>query len=253
MAKFCTKCGKSLTEGEVCNCTPVVQPEPNVQPVVAQATSVAVAPQGNSLVNDCINIIKNFFKKPVDTLEENINENKFTNAMVMIVLNGLATGLFVVVLIKEVLGSMMGLLMGGYGSYASLMMGSSYQVEIPYFKYFIIVAIVGIVMQLLLGAAAYLISDKMFKGNTNIKKMITLFGFSSIILTAGLLVASICLFINATLGLIVYLVACILNTYYICKGLEFSCNTDRNKLAYVLVLTYAAVMIVVYLVSAILG
>ena len=241
MAKFCTKCGKALNEGEVCNCVQTVQP------VAATAT------QGNGLVNDCINIVKNFFKKPVDTLQGNINENNFTSALVMIVLNGLAMGLFVVVLLKEVLGSLTSLFtMGSYGSYASLM-GSSYSVEIPYFKYFIIVAIVGIVMQLLLGAAAYLISDKMFKGNTNIKKMITLFGFSSIILTAGLLVASICLFINATLGLFVYALASVLNTYYICKGLEFSCKTDRNKLGYVLVLTYAAVLLVTYLVSAILG
>lgn len=241
MAKFCTKCGKALKEGEICSCAQTVQPV---------ATS---ASQGNGLVNDCINIIKNFFQKPVDTLQENISENNFTNALVMIALNGLAIGLFVVVLMKQVLGSMMSLFtMGTYGSYASLM-GSSYSVEIPYFKYFIIATIVGIIMQLLLGAASYLVSDKMFKGNTNIKKMITLFGFSSIILTAGLLVASICLFINTTLGLFVYLIASILNTYYVCKGLEFSCKTDRNKLGYVLVLTYAAVLLVTYLVSAILG
>lgn len=241
MAKFCTRCGKALVEGEVCNCTPVVQSTP-------QQT---VAPQGKDLINDCINIIKNFFKKPVDTLQENINENKFTSALIMVVLNGLAMGLFAVVLIKELLGSMMGLFGGGYGSYAALM-GGSYSVEIPYFKYFMIVAIVGMVVQLLFGVASYVISDKLFKGNTNIKKMITLFGFSSIILTAGLLLAAICLFINATIGIYVFIIASILNTYYICKSLEFSCNTDRNKLGYVLVLTYASVMLVTYLISAIL-
>lgn len=241
MAKFCTKCGRALNEGEICNCVQTVQP------VAVAAT------QGNGLVNDCINIIKNFFKKPVDTLKVSISENNFTSALVMIALNGLAVGLFAIALIKEVLGSMMSLFtMGSYGSYASLM-GSSYSVEIPYFKYFIIVAIVVIIMQLLLGVAAYLISDKMFKGTTNIKKMITLFGFSSIILTAGLLVSSICLFINVNLGLLVYAMASVLNTYYICKGLEFSCNTDKNKLGYVLVLTYAAVIAVTYLISMILG
>lgn len=252
MAKFCTKCGKLLNEGEVCNCTTVVEP---IQQAVVTTTYVAQQPQGNSLFKECVEIVKNFFKKPIDVLQENTNESKLTNSIVMIAINGLSIGLFVVVLIKEVLASLittMGLLSGGMGGYASLIT-NNYQVKIPYLKYFIIFAIVGICAHFLLGAVTYLVSEKMFKGNTNIKKMITLYGFSSIMLSAGLLIATICLFINTGIAIAVLSISAVMYNYYTYKGLEFVCSTDKNKLGYVLGITYTIVLVVTYILSAIAG
>ena len=160
----------------------------------------------------------------------------------MIGLNAIAVGLFVLVLVKELLGSIMGLMMGSYGSLMGL---GSAQMEIPYVKIFFIVFVVAIVVTLLIALCSYLLAEKLFKGNATIKGMVTLFGFSSIISTVTLLAASILSFVNITIGIIVYTAGSLLNTYYNYKGLEFACNVDRNKLGYVLMPSVLVVSLVV--------
>lgn len=238
MAKFCTKCGKPLENGKECSCT--------------ENTKTTTVESNGTLVQECIEIIKNVLKKPIDTLEENIDEEKTNNAFVMVGLDALAIGLFVVVLVKEVFGELMGVmgtLMGG-NSYTSLMgLGSSYQVEIPYVKYFFIAVIFGAISMLAMAGIATLISNKLLNGNTSFKKMITLFGFSSIISTVSLLIATVCLFIDVRLSLVVYMAGASLNTYYSYKGLEYACETDRNKLGYILM---PAALITTFVISYII-
>lgn len=227
MAKYCTKCGKKLEEGKTCDCNKI--------------TKVA----SNTLFSECLDIVKNFFKKPIDTLEENIDDSKLNSALVMIGFNAIAVGLFVIVVLKELFSSLMGLMMG-FGSYNSMLgLGTTTQMNIPYVKYFFIVIVVTIIITFLIALCSYLLAEKLFKGKTSIKKMITLFGFSSIISTASLLVASILSFVNVTLGIIVYAAGSLLNAYYNYKGLEFACDTDRNKLGYILMPSVLAVSLVV--------
>ena len=224
MAKFCTKCGKPLEEGKTCECSTVVKTTTN------------------GLFAECLEIVKSFLKKPIDTLEENVDDSKFNSSLIMIGLNAIAVGLFVLVLVKELLGSIMGLMMGSYGSLMGL---GSAQMEIPYVKIFFIVFVVAIVVTLLIALCSYLLAEKLFKGNATIKGMVTLFGFSSIISTVTLLAASILSFVNITIGIIVYTAGSLLNTYYNYKGLEFACNVDRNKLGYVLMPSVLVVSLVV--------
>ena len=227
MAKFCTKCGKPLEEGKACECSTVVKTTTN------------------SLFTECLEIVKSFLQKPIDTLEENVDDSKFNSSLIMIGINAIAVGLFVLVLVKELLGSIMGLMMGMMGSYGSLMGLGSAQMEIPYVKIFFIVFVVAIVVTLLIALCSYLLAEKLFKGNATIKGMVTLFGFSSIISTVTLLAASILSFVNITIGIIVYTAGSLLNTYYNYKGLEFACNVDRNKLGYVLMPSVLVVSLVV--------
>ena len=119
------------------------------------------------------------------------------------------------------------------------------QIKIPYVKIFFIAFIVSIVMEALIALCSYLLSDKLFKGNTDIKKMITLFGFSSIIMSAATIVAAILSFINIYIALFVLAAGSMLKTYYNYKGLEFACETDINKLGYVLMPSVLVVSIVV--------
>ena len=65
--------------------------------------------------------------------------------------------------------------------------------------------------------------------------MITLFGFASIILSVGLLLSTLCLFINFSVALFVIGFASALWNYYIFKGTEFISSIDINKLGYAMV------------------
>ena len=227
MAKFCTKCGKPLEEGKPCECSNVIKTT------------------ANNLFSECLEIVKSFLKKPIDTLEENVDDSKFNSSLIMIGINAIAVGLFVLVLVKELLGSMVGLMMG-FSSYGSMIgLGTTAQMNIPYVKYFFIAFVVAIIVTLLIALCSYLLAEKVFKGNTTIKKMVTLFGFSSIISTVSLIAAAILSFVNITIGMLVYVAGSLLNTYYNYKGLEFACNVDRNKLGYVLMPSILAVSLVV--------
>ncbi len=221
MAKFCTKCGKALEEGKACTCSQ------------KEVTS-------GFLFTECVEIVKNFIKKPIDTLEENIDETKTNHAFVMIGVNAVAVGLFILVLVKQLLGSITTLI----NPYAYLGLGTA-KMEIPYVKIFFIALVVTIIVILLIALCSYLLSAKVFKSETSMKKMITLFGFSSIISSVSLLAAAILSFINVYIGLFVYMAGSLLNTYYNYKGLEFACDTDRNKLGYILMPSVLVVSVVV--------
>ena len=118
MAKFCTKCGKELVEWK-CNCTSE-----------KKVSSEKVDFMG--LLKQSIEIVKGIFIAPIDTIEENTNENKFNLSIVLIVAYGLAMGLFTLVLVKELSGIIMGLFFSGFSSLLT-----SNAVEIPYVKIFI--------------------------------------------------------------------------------------------------------------------
>ena len=231
MAKFCTNCGKKLEEGKACDCTQT------------KVTS------NENLFNECLEIAKNFFKKPIDTLEENVNESKLYHALIMIGVNGVAMGLFVIAIAKLLYSTIF--LSSGYGSLMSLAAGAN--IKIPYFKIFIMTFISVAVIELLFAACSYLISNKIFKSNTSIQKMITLFGFSTIILSAAALIAAILSFMSIYIALFVLAAGSLLKTYYNYKGLEFACDTDVNKLGYILMPSVIIVSLMVgYLLPRIL-
>ena len=60
MAKFCTKCGKKLEEGQVCSCE-------------AKATKATSSNNGGFDVKECANsyldMLKGIFTKPVETIK----------------------------------------------------------------------------------------------------------------------------------------------------------------------------------------
>ena len=76
MAKFCTKCGKKLEEGEKCTCSQ------NVSTTTANAGSVDF----NQLFNDYVNIIKGIFTRPSDTIKEYAKGGKFLLGIIALVI-----------------------------------------------------------------------------------------------------------------------------------------------------------------------
>lgn len=275
MAKFCTKCGKPLVEGQTCNCGNEERPEVETmnfgQPSandfqqanqMNQNMGTGVQPQmqpaannGNAknLFNDCLNIVKNFFKKPVSTIEENANDNKMVHAIIMVVLNALAAGLFVILLVKELEEAIVGLMLsmsglGSYGAYGSMDELTS-AIEIPYVKIFLVTAVIIIAIVALAVALNYLLTNKVFKMQTTFKRILTVYGFSSIISTVGFLLATICNYIDGRLGLAVLAIGLLLSQHYVSVTTPAACNNaDKNKLGYSVVLSiFVAIVVVAYI------
>ena len=77
MAKFCSRCGKKLEEGAVCDCAPVTK---------EVKTRDAVETAKNSLF-DCLNIFKKIFTKPFDAIKTFVVENKFIAGIIFEILH----------------------------------------------------------------------------------------------------------------------------------------------------------------------
>lgn len=213
MTKFCVSCGKELKDGICEDCKDV--------------KAESKKPEGfTGMLKDFLEIVKGIITKPVDTLKTSCKEENFYTSLISIAVSGIAMGIFMMVFMKEVGPAILSALYGGY----SLLALGSYDVE--YVKIFIYSFIAIVVLIFATASVSYLVVDKILKGKTSIKKMISVFGFSSIILSVGLLLGAICLFINFTLALIVLAFASSLYNYYIFKGTEVTSSIDSNKLGY---------------------
>ena len=218
MAKFCTKCGKELVDGKECSC------QKNAKVEVAG---------GSSIVTDLLNLVKGMFKAPVDTMKSFINESNFNNALISLGASAVAAAIMICILMKEMVGLFLDVAFGSVGL-SGLSGYASSSIEIPYAKIAIISIVVVCATYALIAAIAYLIVAKLFKNQTSYKTMLTWLGANAGLMTVVYLVTAVCIFISMKIALLVYVVGGLLNTCYMYKGLKYACDTDENKLAYVL-------------------
>lgn len=266
MAKFCTKCGKPLVEGQTCNCgnpeTPVVETLNFEQPSMKdfqQANNMNQnmmnQPQGgmaqpskaNNLFNECLAIVTGFLKKPVTTVQENANENKFTHALVIAGVFAASVMAFVLVVLGDIYGALEKTMsMGGLVEVPKL--------EVPYIKVGLITFIAVAGALALMALLAWLIMNKLFKVNTTYKKVLGIYAISSIIAAVASLAAIICKFIDYRLAFVVLALGFALNTHYVSATMRFAGQADENKLGYVVVIAqYVALFVVTFLIYKIFG
>lgn len=266
MAKFCTKCGKPLVEGQTCNCgnpeTPVVETLNFEQPSMKdfqQANNMNQnmmnQPQGgmaqpskaNNLFNECLAIVTGFLKKPVTTIQENANENKFTHALVIAGVFAASVMAFVLVVLGDIYGALEKTMsMGGLVEVPKL--------EVPYIKVGLITFIAVAGALALMALLAWLIMNKLFKVNTTYKKVLGIYAISSIIAAVASLAAIICKFIDYRLAFVVLALGFALNTHYVSATMRFAGQADENKLGYVVVIAqYVAIFVVTFLIYKIFG
>ncbi len=237
MAKFCTKCGRPLEEGEVCNC--------NTNTVV---TPVNTNNNTNNTdykqyVDKFLDVVKNIFTKPIDTIKKYTSSENSTFGILAILVNCIVMGIFTYLVAKELTGSLSVL---GLGSLSSL---SGYgKIELPFFDTFIRGFLYQGAYLLCLAGMTYLLANKLFKSNFDFKKALSLFGTVSVYNTITVLVILICMYISLKLMLIVLLITSLFYTVYLYHGTKEVCGVEDNKVAFVYVPSISvAIFVVVYL------
>ena len=266
MAKFCTKCGKPLVEGQTCNCgnpeTPVVETLNFEQPSMKdfqQANTMnqnmMTQPQGavaqpskaNNLVNDCLAIIKGFLTKPVTTVADNANESKFNQALAIAGVFSASVMAFVLVVLGDIYSTIeKSMSMGGLVEVPKL--------EVPYIKVGLITFITVAGTLALMALLAWLIMNKIFKVNTTYKKVFGIYAISSIISAVAALLAIVCKFIDYRLAFGVLALGVALNNHYVSVTMRTAGQTDENKLGYVVVIAqFVAIFVVSFLLYKIFG
>ncbi len=226
MAKFCIHCGKQLNEGEVCSC------QANVQG------------QSESLGTSFVDVIKGMFVKPVDTIKTYSNDKHFSLALILLGIFSVVISLFVLSFVKN-LSDVATSSMGGISLYT---MGAV-ATQIPYLKIFFVCLVVAVIFIFVYTGLLYLVNSVIFKGDKSFKKVFAMYGVNSVILSISLLVASIFMFVNVVLGVVIFLLGSVLNTVYIFKGIENLGVTDENKHGYIYLLTTVFYGVLLFILS----
>lgn len=189
MAKFCTKCGKELEEGKVCECSNNVKSEK----VVSTTSNIDVK---ESLM-DCVNVFKKIFTKPFDAIKEFVTENKFVAGIIMIVVAAISNGLYKIATLKNISSS------SSISDFSSLLEsalsgGLSSSSEPEYLKEFFTAFINNFFEYALIVLIGYLLISKVFKGKTSWKQMINVVAISLSVILLGNLVNSVLVFIDGS-------------------------------------------------------
>jgi Yip1 domain. len=227
MAKFCTKCGKSLEEGKTCTC----------------AKNAPVQNANKDLMTTILDVAKGMFTKPVDTMKSFIDDNNFNAALIILGIVSLVASFVTCLAVKE-LSSLITSIMTLSNPLGSL--GSV--PEINYAKVFFQTLLAAAVMFASLSGILYVVADKMFKGKTSFKKIVTLLAAANIIMIATLLVSLVFMYVSAQLMLIVIVFGSALYSCYTYQGLKLGVKIDENKLAYI----YAISIMVLFVVFGII-
>lgn len=250
MAKFCTKCGKKLEDGEVCSCSKTTakkETKTEKKEKVETATVVtASSSPANDYVNNYMEVAKGIFTHPIDTMKKFGQSEHFTLGLIMIAINCLVTVLFVYLGFKELMSNM-----SSFGSIFSLGYGYG-DVEVPMevlVKIFVMMA-GGFATT---AAMLYVIAGPVLKTNADIKQSFALVGVCSVLTTITTIVALICMYISAKLMLVVLLVCGVLYLSHLYHGFLNSTEVEENKIGYTYVVSVAvATFVVVYLLPKIL-
>ncbi len=221
MAKFCTKCGKKLEEGEVCNCS--------ANTVKTSTTASSGNVDINQGFNDYVNIIKGIFTHPSDTIKEYAKGNKFLLGIIAIVINCLISGVFFYFFIDKAFGSAMGM----FGGYGSLMSSSS--VSLPFGRIFFMGLLFMVFWFAVCALVLFVIANPILKDKMDIKTSFALVGVCSIFTTLTTVVALIFTFMSVKIAIIVLLLGAIFYLTHLYQGLSDITSINKNKLVYTFV------------------
>ena len=260
MARFCTRCGRPLEEGEVCNCGQEVaqaaaQQQVAPQPEVAQQqaapqfqqqaqqqgyaqnsqqfqqTQQAVTGFLGKMFGSFLNIIKH----PVTGGRDVILAGEVAVGIALMVLQGILTAIFAAIGANKAFGDMVGVV-----SYLS-----SDDVKIPYVKIIFLTLILSVILSFVLALLLFL-GNLIMKNTVSFGQMVAAASLrSSVVIITNILAIIVCL-INPVGGMLVFAIGNIWGFFVILQATPIANETMRNKLPLVMILVYFVFMLANY-------
>ena len=232
--RFCTKCGKELKEGEVCDCT--------ANETVSAGTSSI---NGDAIVNtgkDIWHTILNVFKKPATTVSEEANSKSSNKSIILIIVLAISFALYLMATFAGVAKGV---------EEASSSLWATATVEVPYFQIFIYGILIYAIMAILPVVAALVVAKIAKNSNFTFKKAFNLYITSNAPMVFVYLGMAIILLLNVSLlnvlGTIATLIISLFCFFNFILGFnaETKIKEDRRSYAITGLITFWIVMIVV--------
>lgn len=246
MARFCTKCGKPLEEGEVCSCTQ--QAEPVQQTETAQQTETvqqAAQPVGSASNNQqtqqavagilgrTFGGFLNVVRHPVTEGRDMILRGDSIAAIILMVLQAIVTTIFGVIAAKEVY-SAFNMLTGSWGS----IFGSySDEIHMPYFKIILGTLLISIVLSFVLALLLFL-GNLIIRNTLSFQQMLGAVAIRSCMTIITSVIAIIVFFINPGVGMLLFITGTVWGFFVILLAMPLANEKMRNKLPLMMFLVF---------------
>ncbi len=233
MAKFCTKCGKKLKEGEVCSC------EEKTSKKIEK--EVDTKEEVSNLVNEIKDIFKKFFKKPVKTMKENKKEKNFNVSAILLVITAALAGLFTYCMLQSVVNTI-GTIFGSLISRTGL--GTFGSNDIPFLNVFFKVLIYVLVYYVVFILMTFIMLKEVYKEEKRIKELVVYLGQTKPVMIVSLILAVIFAYVQLGVAFAILVAGLIFNLIYLVQSMEDSLDINKEKVAYVLVSSIAVALFV---------
>lgn len=233
--RFCTKCGKELKEGEVCNCE-------------STNTTNAVTINSDAILNTAKNTlgtITNVYKKPDTTITEEINKKESTISIIILVSLAISFALYLMAVVSNTFETL---------SNASYGLTTIVTNDISYFKVFIYGVLIYAIMAVIPMFAAFIIAKITKNNNFTFKRAFKLYTTSNAPLIFGFLGLAIIMLLNVSLLNILGLLAgaiisifCLFN-FLLGFNKETTIREDRRSWAMTSIITVWVVIEIIALI-----
>lgn len=239
MAKYCENCGKELKEGKKCDCK---QDEP-----IVHSAHEKNKKEAGDVIDRIISIIKGLFKNPNDTIKESKNEENFNISIIMHGIMSVIAGIFVF-MITKLCYSYINLLNSAeyissyYYGYSPINSSSS----ISLISLFITATIVVFVLSFIFAGILYLVNSKFFGSKASYKEIYSICGCTSTIISTALLIGILLMFVSIPLALIALVIGLLLNSLYNYEGIKLINSREKNKQAYIYVISATIFLLLLF-------
>ena len=252
--KYCSKCGRQLMDGEICNCDQQAGMQYgadysayNQYPYEQQGQV-----QGQVQMQDVVKQnAKGFFNKILELLKSPVEQGKnfvfsgdIVTAVIMIVIQGIASGLFAIVMCTKAQGifdKITGMMYGS--SSAADIMQMKAMLKMPVFKAFLITLIISVILTFIL-AGIIMIFNNISHSQLIFKNVISLVSLRSIVASIIVLFGCIAAFINIYAGSAGFTVGNIAGFMLIAVVWSHICQNTTDKQIYMMIITYIIFMII---------
>lgn len=267
MAKFCTKCGRPLAEGEICNCTSntveqttqTVSTDENTNVVTESVVDNTIDSNGNNQINnvntqtstnatlemtknvlmDTWNVFLNVLKKPFSASKEYIMSNDNVPAFIFIFLQGILSGLLVLTVISRLFSELLG----------SLKSIANTAVDVNPFGNFLVGFLVSVALSFIYAAILFIVC-MIFKSNTSYMVCVRATAIRSVALIVSTLLAIILGLMSVKIGIVVGLIVSpIVGFMFTLAAVRSFVNINDNVLVYALIV-YVIISLVAYYIVA---
>ena len=245
MAKFCTKCGKPLKDGKPCDCS-----------VKEEKVVKETAENTNELISNVSDIYKNTLKKPYETMEK-YKEKNTKLSLILILINAIVFGISGYFLITNTYTGIIKDLATKFQSMVSILQidvsSMTASLQLPFFKVFILFAIIIILNYVFLALMSKLFVGKIFKGKGTFSDYLSVIALATPLSTFLMLASIVCSFVFYKLALIFSIISVLAFIVMLVTGYVDLLNAKEQKLGYSVCLSLITTFILDIIALIIIG